>query len=133
MATERLLQDVVKELVELEMLLVDIDARKLIKRSEELRKEIIGITQDVEADYAADLALTTNEGYQVIFGPKPIQHIVTNKKRLKKLLGAAQFEQLATFTVKDLEPVLNKTDLYSVTTLTHGTRRFKEAHLLQKE
>lgn len=124
MTTERLLQDVVKELVELEIEIKNLDARKLLKRSEELRKEIMDLTQ--EETYTEDLVLTTKEGNQLIFGPRVPHYTITDKKRLKKLIGATKFEELATFTITSLEQVLNKTDLYSVTTMTYGSRRFKE-------
>lgn len=118
----------INELATIELTLAAAHIRALIKRSDELKKAILA--QLPSADSTADITLT-GDNVAITFGPVPQFQTISNKKRLKRLLGADTYDELATFSIKAIEQHLNQEQLSHITELRPGTRHFKEARRIE--
>lgn len=122
------LQKLVTELATIELHLEAANIRSLLKRSDELKKAILA--ELPPTDPAADITLTGDQ-VAITFGPVPQIQTITNKKRLKRLLGSDTFDDLATFSIKAIEQHLNQDQITRISEKRPGTRHFKEAKRIE--
>lgn len=123
------LHQLVTELATTELRLDALGVKALIKRSDELKKEILSLASPTAPTH--EELILTGEQVEVTFTAVPELQVIHDKAKLKRALGAAQFDTLAQFSIKALEEFLNKEQLAQVTKKLPGTRRFKEARRIE--
>lgn len=108
-----------------------VDARRLIKESDAIKKTLreyiaeAGYVEDNPVHLLGDLA-------EVEFGPSSSERVVTEKGKLKKYLGSKMYDQLATFSIKELEKHLSKSQIANVVSEYYGARRIASMTILER-
>lgn len=121
----------IDELADIETKLESIEARKLIKTAEEIKRQLREYI--AEAGYGEDNPVSLLGHYaEVEFGPVTRERVVTEKGKLKKYLGGRLYDQLALFSIKELEKHLNKTQIANVVSEYYGTRRIQGITMLEQ-
>ena len=118
------IKECVDALIAIEQRLDINKARLDIRASDELKRKIKQWVSD--QGYAHDQPVII-EGYNgfVEFRPCDIERVVEDKSKLKRLLGAKLYDELAKFSMKDLEKHLSKQQIESVVQPYYGSRKLK--------
>lgn len=125
------IKELVDELADIETKLESIDARKLMKDADEIKRKLR--EHIAMAGYKEDNPVALLGNYaEVEFHPAVRERVVTEKGRLKKYLGGRLYDQLATFSIKELEKHLSKNQIAAVVSEYYGTRRVNNITLLEQ-
>lgn len=114
---------VVDEFVALADELDRFNVKDKMARFEELKEQLHDATS--KADPTQPVTVKGHMG-EVEFAPCERQRRVTDKRRLVKYLSRKVFDEVATFTIKNLQRYLNETQIENVCSITYGSRKLKD-------
>lgn len=120
----------VDELVQLQTELDAADVSRKLKRIEELKKSLRIYLSSAPAE--EQVVLQGNVGSATFSKCSMYRRVVHNKK-LKRLLGAENFTNLAKFSLEDLSFHLTDAQIDSVCNVFQGSRSLMEVHLIEEK
>lgn len=111
--------------------LATIDAKALIKESDDIKRTL--------REHIASAGYNSEESVfllgtiaEVEFGPCETERVVEDKKALKKMLGAALYDKLAKFSMRDLRQYISDQRINSVIKEYYGNRKVRSVKVLEQ-
>lgn len=118
------LESLYLEMLDLERRIKAVGAAEMMKRKEEVRKEILAQPELEEAPPYEPYVLSGDEGV-IEFSAASKKKVLSDKKALLNAIGLDAFIELASFSITDLKKVLSEKALDSIAETQKGSRTLK--------
>lgn len=112
------------EMLDLEKKIRMVEADKMLKRKEEIRKQLLGTDAVKEADPTLPYSFDADEG-KIVFSACSNKVEITDMPGLVKKIGLDTFLEIASVTVTDLKKVLSENEIAQFSEKKQGSRTLK--------